>query len=48
MILVHGFNGYTADNGPALAGNYWGGDRIKLTQELRAKGYNVSEASVSA
>ncbi|MFW3527833.1 YSIRK-targeted triacylglycerol lipase [Staphylococcus caprae] len=48
IILVHGFNGYTADNGPALAGNYWGGDRIKLTQELRAKGYNVSEASVSA
>ncbi|MBW4835905.1 MAG: YSIRK-type signal peptide-containing protein [Staphylococcaceae bacterium] len=48
IILVHGFNGYTADNGPVLGHNYWGGKRIKLTQELRAKGYNVSEASVSA
>lgn len=48
IILVHGFNGYTADNGPVLGHNYWGGNRIKLTQELRAKGYNVSEASVSA
>ena len=49
IILVHGFNGYTADNGPGLDNsNYWGGDRLKITQEARAKGYNVSEASVSA
>lgn len=48
IILVHGFNGYTA-NGPLLdSGNYWGGDRIKITQEARAKGYNVMEANISA
>lgn len=49
IILVHGFNGFTADNGPGLGdSNYWGGDRLNITQEARAKGYNVSEASVSA
>ncbi|MEX3447530.1 YSIRK-targeted triacylglycerol lipase [Staphylococcus warneri] len=49
IILVHGFNGFTADNGPGLGdSNYWGGERLNITQESRAKGYNVSEASVSA
>ena len=49
IILVHGFNGFTADNGPGLGdSNYWGGERLNITQEARAKGYNVSEASVSA
>lgn len=49
ILLVHGFNGFTADNGPGLGdSNYWGGERLNITQEARAKGYNVSEASVSA
>ena len=29
-------------------GNYWGGNRLKIIQDYRAKGYNVMEASVSA
>ncbi|MDU1499027.1 MAG: YSIRK-type signal peptide-containing protein, partial [Staphylococcus epidermidis] len=49
IILVHGFNGYASGTGPITGkGNYWGGDRLKIIQDYRAKGYNVMEASVSA
>ena len=49
IILVHGFNGYASGTGPVTGkGNYWGGDRLKIIQDYRAKGYNVMEASVSA
>ena len=49
IILVHGFNGYASGTGPVTGkGNYWGGNRLKIIQDYRAKGYNVMEASVSA
>ena len=49
IILVHGFNGYASGTGPVTGkGNYWGGDRLKIIQDYRAKGYNVMEASISA
>ena len=49
IILVHGFNGYASGTGPITGkGNYWGGDRLKIIQDYRAKNYNVMEASVSA
>ena len=49
IILVHGFNGYASGTGPITGkGNYWGGNRLKIIQDYRAKGYNVMEASVSA
>lgn len=49
IILVHGFNGYASGTGPITGkGNYWGGDRLKIIQDYRAKGYNVMETSVSA
>ena len=46
IILVHGFNGYASGTGPITGkGNYWGGDRLKIIQDYRAKGYNVMEVS---
>ena len=42
IILVHGFNGYASGTGPITGkGNYWGGDRLKIIQDYRAKGYNA-------
>lgn len=49
IILVHGFNGYASGTGPLIGkANYWGGDRLNIIKEARAKGYNVMEASVGA
>ena len=38
IILVHGFNGYASGTGPVTGkGNYWGGNRLKIIQDYRAK-----------
>lgn len=48
IILVHGFNGFTGDNKPTTEGNYWGGDKLSISQDLRDNGYETYEASVGA
>ncbi|ERF48434.1 hypothetical protein N039_04120 [Staphylococcus sp. EGD-HP3] len=48
IILVHGFNGFTGDNKPTTEGNYWGGDKLSISQDLRDSGYETYEASVGA
>ncbi|ARJ51988.1 triacylglycerol lipase [Staphylococcus lutrae] len=47
IIFVHGFAGLVGENGPANS-NYWGGKKLKIIDDLRAAGYNVFEASISA
>ncbi|MGS0649959.1 lipase-like domain-containing protein, partial [Staphylococcus arlettae] len=41
IILVHGFNGFTGDNKPTTEGNYWGGDKLSISQDLRDNGYET-------
>ncbi|MGN5881949.1 YSIRK-targeted triacylglycerol lipase [Staphylococcus simulans] len=48
IILVHGFNGLVGDNAAPSSGNYWGGNRTDIQQDLRDNGYNVHEANVGA
>ncbi|MGW7927133.1 YSIRK-targeted triacylglycerol lipase [Staphylococcus xylosus] len=48
IILVHGFNGFTDDNNPAVLAHYWGGDKLNIRQDLESNGYETYEASVGA
>ena len=48
IILVHGFNGFTDDINPNVLSHYWGGDKLKIRQDLEQNGYNAYEASISA
>ncbi|NWK83613.1 YSIRK-type signal peptide-containing protein [Staphylococcus sp. GSSP0090] len=48
IILVHGFNGFTDDNNPAVLAHYWGGDKLNIRQDLESNGYEAYEASVGA
>ncbi|KAB2478251.1 YSIRK-targeted triacylglycerol lipase [Staphylococcus sp. CH99b_3] len=48
IILVHGFNSFTGDNKPITEGNYWGGDKLSIIQDLRDNGYETYEASIGA
>ncbi|WP_425319122.1 YSIRK-targeted triacylglycerol lipase [Staphylococcus lutrae] len=48
IVLVHGFLGLVDQNAPALYPNYWGGNKFKVVEELRNKGYDIYQASVGA
>ncbi|SCT00195.1 YSIRK-targeted triacylglycerol lipase [Staphylococcus caeli] len=48
IILVHGFNGFTDDNNPAVLSHYWGGDKLDIRQDLESNGYEAYEASIGA
>lgn len=48
VIFVHGFMGFTGDVKPDLYPNYWGGDKYRIVDGLREKGYDAYEASVGA
>ncbi|WP_449463777.1 esterase/lipase family protein, partial [Streptococcus suis] len=48
MVLVHGFLGLVGENAPALYPNYWGGNKFKVIEALRKKGYDIHQASVGA
>lgn len=45
---MHGFNGFTDDNNPAVLAHYWGGDKLNIRQDLESNGYETYEASVGA
>ncbi|WP_281183344.1 YSIRK-targeted triacylglycerol lipase [Staphylococcus schleiferi] len=47
IIFVHGYGGFVGDNAPPGT-HYWGGKKYDMMNQLRASGYNVYEASVSA
>lgn len=36
------------ENAPALYPNYWGGNKFKVIEALRKKGYDIHQASVGA
>ncbi|MHD0398645.1 YSIRK-targeted triacylglycerol lipase [Staphylococcus simulans] len=48
VIFVHGFMGFTGEIKPDLYPNYWGGDKYRVIDGLREKGYEAYEASVGA
>ena len=48
VIFVHGFMGFVGDIKPDLYPNYWGGDKYRVVDGLREKGYKAYEASVGA
>lgn len=48
VIFVHGFMGFVGDVKPDLYPNYWGGDKYRVVDGLREKGYKAYEASVGA
>ncbi|MDK4085194.1 YSIRK-type signal peptide-containing protein [Staphylococcus pseudintermedius] len=48
IVLVHGFLGLVGENAPALYPNYWGGNKFKVIEALRKKGYDIHQASVGA
>ncbi|MDU9293603.1 YSIRK-targeted triacylglycerol lipase [Staphylococcus coagulans] len=48
IVLVHGFLGLVDQNAFPLYPNYWGGNKFKVVDELRDKGYDIYQASVGA
>ncbi len=48
IVLVHGFLGLVDQNTFPLYPNYWGGNKFKVVDELKNKGYDIYQASVGA